>query len=205
MTLNSFQPLKKSAISNYNYLNMDKATQTMIENLQKNSGKTLEQWAEIAKKENFSKHGELVSFLKDAHSLTYGYANLIAHKANGTDAGSVENLDDLVINQYKGKEHFIPVYEKLMSEIRNFGGDFEIAPKNAYVSLRRKKQFATLQPATKTRYEIGVNLKGQDPTGKLESITQANAMCSHKINLASINDIDKDVINWIKVAFDRAG
>jgi predicted transport protein len=87
----------------------------------------------------------------------------------------------------------------------NFGGDIEIAPKNAYVSLRRKKQFAILQPATKTRFEIGINLKGQAPSGKLESITAANAMCSHKINVADISDIDVEVLNWIKVAYDNAG
>ncbi len=80
----------------------------------------------------------------------------------------------------------------------------EIAPKNTYVSLRRKKQFAILNPATKTRFEIGVNLKGQEPKGKLEP-EKNNAMCSHKINLASLTDIDKEVINWIKTAYENAG
>jgi hypothetical protein len=49
-----------------------------------------------------------------------------------------------------------------MNEIAKFGSDFEIAPKNAWVSLKRKRQFALLQPATKTRFEIGINLKGQE-------------------------------------------
>ena len=86
-----------------------------------------------------------------------------------------------------------------------FGGDFEIAPKNAYVSLRRKKQFAILQPVTKTRFEIGINLKGQIPRGKLEVINSPNAMCSHRINLADIKDIDREIISWLKMAFDNAG
>lgn len=92
-----------------------------------------------------------------------------------------------------------------MKEIRLFGSDIDIAPKNTYVSLRRKKQFATLQPATKTRFEIGINLKGQQPQGKLLAITSANAMCSHKINIASVNEIDKEVIGWIKAAYNNAG
>src|SRR4030042_3903259 len=163
---------------------MDKATQTMIENLHKNTGKSLEQWITIVKKENFTKHVEVMKFLKDTHGLTHGFANLIAHKAKGSDADSSENKDDLIEKQYKGKEHFKPLYDKLLDEIQMFGRDFEIAPKNAYVSLRRKKQFAILQPATKTRFEIGINLKGQEPKGKLEAINSANAMCSHKINLS---------------------
>ena len=67
---------------------MDKATLTMIENLHKNTGKTLEQWTDIVNKENILKHGEIIKFLKAKHGLTYGFANLIVHKAKGSDADS---------------------------------------------------------------------------------------------------------------------
>ena len=184
---------------------MDKATQTMIDNLHKNTGKSLEQWISILKKENFAKHGEAMKFLKETHNLTHGFANLIAHKDKGSDADSAENIDDLVEKQYIGKEHFKPLYDRLLNEIKKFGNDIEIAPKNAYVSLRRKKQFALLQPATKTRFEIGIILKGQEPKGRLEAINSANAMCSHKINLSDISDIDMEIIGWLKLAYDRAG
>jgi hypothetical protein len=96
---------------------MDKGTQTMTENLHKNTGKTLEDWITIVKKENLVKHGEMVSFLKEQHALTHGFANLIALKAKGSDAGSAENQDDLIVSQYKGKEHLKPIYDKLLSEI----------------------------------------------------------------------------------------
>ncbi|MEO6681204.1 MAG: DUF4287 domain-containing protein [Ginsengibacter sp.] len=183
---------------------MDKATQTMIDNLQKNTGKTLDQWIEIVLKKNFEKHGEIIKFLKESHQLTYGFANLIAHKAKGSDAGSSMNQDDLITKQYQGKEHLKPFYEQLLSEILTFGKDIEIAPKNTYVSLRRKKQFAILNPATKTRFEVGINLKGQEHQGKLEA-EKPNAMCSNKINLTDISDIDKEVIEWLKAAYDHAG
>ncbi len=146
-----------------------------------------------------------MKFLKEEHSLTHGFANLIALKYRAADAGSASNEDELVAKQYQGKEHFKPLFEKLMNEIKKFGNDVEAAPKNAYVSLRRKKQFAILQPATKTRFEIGINLKGHPADGRLESITAANAMCSHKINLADIKDADKEVIAWLKKAYDSAG
>jgi predicted transport protein len=183
---------------------MDKATQTMIENLHKNTGKTLQQWIDIVKEQNFSKHGEIIKFLKEQHEFTHGFANLVALKANETDAGSAENQDDLIAKQYRGKEHFKPIYDKLISEIQTFGNDIEVAPKNAYVSLRRKKQFATLNPATKTRFEIGIILKGQEAKGKLEA-EKPNAMCSHKINITDIKEIDKEVLGWIKTAYDNAG
>ncbi|MCB0728288.1 MAG: DUF4287 domain-containing protein [Ignavibacteria bacterium] len=183
---------------------MDKASQTMIDNLAKNTGKTLDQWIVIVRKQNFAKHGEILKFLKEQHGLTHGFANLISLKARGTDAGSAENKSDLIEKQYKGKEHFKPIYDKLISGIKKFGNDIEIAPKNANVSLRRKKQFALLEPATKTRFEIGINLKGQEAKGKLEA-EKPGSMCTHKIKIADIKEIDKEIMDWLKAAYENAG
>ena len=102
-----------------------------------------------------------MKLLKEKHGFSHGFANLVAHKALKTDAGSAEDQVELVKKQYQGKENFWPIYLKLLEAIEAFGSDIEFAPKNAYVSVKRKKQFAMLVPATKTRYEIGINLKGQ--------------------------------------------
>lgn len=181
---------------------MDKAAQTMIDNLQKNTGKSLEEWIVIVKKEKFYKHGEIVKFLKEEHGFTHGFANMVALKAKESDAAS-SNEEDLIANQYKGKEHFKPVYDKLISEIKTFGDELEIEPKKAYVSLRRKKQFATLKPATKTRFEIGINLKSQEPQGILEP-EKPNAMCSHKISITGKDEINREVMDWLKLAWQNA-
>jgi predicted transport protein len=183
---------------------MDKAVQTMLDNMKEKTGHSLDEWKAIIVKKKFAKHGEIVKFLKEEHKVTHGYASEIALKALASDAASAADTDDLLDNQYKGKESLKPFYEKLIKEIQKFGGDFEIAPKKTYVSLKRKKQFIILNPASKTRFEIGFNLKGVEPKGKLEA-EKPNGICSHKINLAAITEIDKEVIDWIKVAFDKAG
>ncbi len=183
---------------------MEKGTQTFIENLKKNTGKSLEEWVAIAQKENFAKHGEIMKFLKEKHGFTHGFANLVALSAKGTHSASVENKEDLVAAQYNGKAHFKPLYDHLVSLISTFGNDVEIAPKQANVSIRRKKQFALLTPATRDRFEIGINLKGQEPEGKLEGL-KPGGMCSHRINVASIDNIDEEVTGWLKKAYDHAG
>lgn len=184
---------------------MDAATQTMIDNLQKNTGKSLEEWIEKVQSEKLSKHGEIMKFLKEKHSFTHGFANLVAHKALKTDAGSAENQDELVVKQYKGKENFWPIYLRLLEAIEAFGSDIEFAPKNAYVSVKRKKQFAILIPSTKTRYEIGINLKGYPASGILEAETKSNAMCSHKISATHESEITDEVIDWLRKAYEAAG
>jgi predicted transport protein len=111
----------------------------------------------------------------------------------------------LITEQYKGKEHFLPLYEQLAEAIKKFGDDVEFAPKRSYVSVRRKKQFAMLTPATKQRFEIGINLKGSPSEGILEAISSANAMCSHKINIAADEKLPKEALEWLKKAYDGAG
>jgi len=184
---------------------MDKGLQTMLDNLKKNSGKSLEQWIKIVNKKNFNKHGEYLKYLKGEHGLTHGYANLISMKARAADAGSVEDKSTLIDAQYKGKESLKPIYDKLIKAVSKFGKDVEIAPKKSYVSLRRKKQFAMLTPATKTRFEVGINLKGQKGSGILEEITRSNSMCSHVIKITNTKEANKDVIGWLKKAFENAG
>ena len=142
--------------------------------------------------------------LKQKHSVTHGYANMLAHHLIGSNSELVENKDDLIINQYNGKEHFKPIYDKLINEISKFGNDIEISPKKTYVSLRGKKQFAILQTTTKTKFEIGLNLKGEKPAGILEEIKATNSLCSHKINLSSLDEVNTEVLNWIKAAYEKS-
>ena len=66
-----------------------------------------------------------------------------------------------------------------MNEINKFGKDIEVSPKKAYVSLRRKKQFAILQPSTKDRFDVGLNIKGVAPSGNVDCMPEAGMPCVH--------------------------
>lgn len=184
-------------------MDVDKALQTMIENLQKNTGKSLEEWIAIVKSENLAKHGQIVKFLKETHWFTHGFANMVAHRANESDASSIPDSVDLIAEQYKGKENLKPIYDALIKEINSWGEDFEIAPKKANVSLKRKKQFAVVGPATKTRFEIGLMLKGEEATARLEA-EKPNAMCTHKIKISSVDELDAEVYTWLRKSFDKS-
>ena len=183
---------------------MDKNVTTMIENLKEKTGLSLDEWKTVIAKENLVKHGEIVKFLKESHNITHGYASEIALKVLGSDADSSSDADAFIESQYKGKEHLKEFYDKLIAEIQKFDGDFEIAPKKTYISLKRKKQFVILNPASKTRFEIGFNLKGVEAKGKLEN-EKPNGICSHKINFSDLSEIDHEVIEYIKMAYDNAG
>ena len=182
----------------------ESAEQTMIKNIKEKFGKPLDEWIRIVNKAGLEKHSEIVKFLKTEHGFTHGYANTVAHKAKQTDAGSAEN-NDLVTAQYgNDKSHLKPIYDELIKHINKFGKDVELAPKKAYVSIRRKKQFAIIQPSTKTRVDIGINIKGKEPEGRFEKSGSFNSMVSHRVKLADKKEIDKELIGWLKEAYEQA-
>jgi hypothetical protein len=183
----------------------DEAMATMIENLKEKTGKSLDEWLKVAKASKLAKHGELVKFLKEKHGLGHGYANLVTHKLLASDAVSVAETTDLVAAMFAGpKAALRPAYDALIARIQKFGADVDVSPKKAYVSLRRNKQFAIIQPSTATRLDVGINLKGVAPTGRLEASGSFNAMVTHRVRVAQASEIDKELEAWLKQAYDAA-
>ncbi|MCC6606853.1 MAG: DUF4287 domain-containing protein [Anaerolineae bacterium] len=175
----------------------------MIDNLEKNSGKSLNEWVAIARASGFEKHGQIVNFLKSEHGFTHGFANLVAAYARES-AAILHNDDDLVTGQYSGKEALRPIYDALITAISQFGDDVEISPKKAYVSLRRNKQFGLIQPSTKTRVDVGLNLDGDVIGGRLEKSGSFNSMVSHRVRLTSVDEVNDALIGWLRQAYDQA-
>jgi hypothetical protein len=182
------------------------AMQSMIDNLARKTGKPLAEWVKLVKKSGLEKHGEIVAMLKKEHGLGHGYANLVAHQALGSDSLSVAKGGvDLVAEQYSGaKAALRPIYDLVAKKVQAFGKDVELSPKKTYVSLRRSKQFGLIQPSTATRVDLGLNLKGVAPKGRLEASGSFNAMCTHRVRLESVKDVDAELVGWLEQAYDRA-
>jgi predicted transport protein len=183
----------------------EEMAQSMIENLKEKTGKSLEEWITGLRETGLGKHKEMMSHLKGDHGLTHGYANLIAIKALKSDAGSAESDEDLINAQYSGlKGDLRPIYNAIIAKVTAFGSDVEIAPKKAYVSLRRHKQFAIVQPSTKTRVDVGINLKDADVTKRLEASGSFNAMVSHRVRLSSADEVDAELLGWLHQAYEES-
>ncbi|MEL6822660.1 MAG: DUF5655 domain-containing protein, partial [Calditrichota bacterium] len=135
----------------------------------------------------------------------HGFANFVAYSARQSAAIHFEG-EDLIASQYSGaKEALKPIYERILAEVNSFGGDVEVAPKKSSVSLRRKKQFALVQPSTKTRVDLGLKIKGKDPAGRLETSGPFGAMCTHRVQLTDVSHVDAEVVAWLKEAYEAAG
>jgi hypothetical protein len=188
---------------------VDKAIETQLRNIQAKTGKTLDQLAALLRKSGLTRHGELRDMLKRDLGLGHGDATAIVHaclKTGGASAAAAKGAttDDVLAEIYAGpKAGLRPIHDALMKAIGAFG-EFEIAPKKGYVSLRRKKQFAMIGPGTKTRVDVGINMKGVKGTDRLIELP-AGGMCQFKVAVTETKQIDKELVGWVKQAFDDAG
>ena len=173
----------------------------MEKGLLEKTGKPLEHWVKVVHESGIVKHKAIIDFLKSEHDFTYGFANFVAHKSKKSDAASQDD-GELLTNQYKRKESLKPIYEKLVAAIVMFGNDITITLKKGSVSLIRKKQFALIKPATKTRIDLGLKIKGKELTERLENSGPFGSMCTHRVRLTSIEQVDDELIGWIREAYE---
>ncbi len=188
---------------------VDQAVETQLRNIQTRTGKSLDQLFAVIRASGLTKYGEIRDLLKrdlgmghgDANTLVYTYLNAATEKAAAAGAAPARDVLDEI---YSGpKAPLRPIHDELMTAIDTFGS-FEIAPKKGYVSLRRKKQFAMIGPATKTRVEVGLNMKGVEGTARL-LVQPPGGMCQYKVNVTDAAEVDPELIAWIRQAYDAAG
>lgn len=185
---------------------VEKALETQISNISKKLEKSKEQMVELVNASGKSKHGEIVSWLKQEFGLGHGDANTLAHfaKNGGTFAKPETDNGDILSEIYQAKKaHLRPVHEKLVAAINLFG-EYETSPKKGYVSLRRKKQFATLGPKNNEKFELGLNYKGEI-TDERFIAQKPGGMCQYCAHISKPDEIDDNFINVIRMAYEQAG
>jgi hypothetical protein len=188
---------------------VDEAKQTQLQNIQTRTGKTLDELFAHIRESGLTRHGQILQLLKQDLGMGHGDANalagayLMAGEQGGGPAGDT-SPDDALNAIYAGpKADMRPIHEKLMAAVATLG-PFEVAPKKGYVSLRRKKQFATVGPTTRTRVDVGLNMKGVPATDRLTELA-AGGMCQYRVSLTEAREVDEELMAWVEQAYASAG
>jgi hypothetical protein len=190
---------------------IDEGLEAQISNIEVRYGKPLSEWIAIVRESGITKHTDIVAMLKSQYGMSHGSAHRVALKAREADRASMVKVakaagQDPIDEMYSGKKADLkPLHDTLMTAITSFGHDIELAPKKGYVSLRRKKQFAMIQPTTATRIDIGFILKDVPTTERLESASSFNTLFTHRVRVNTVNDVDEQLLTWLKQAYDLAG
>lgn len=109
---------------------------------------------------------------------------------------------DTLEAQYKGKAALQSVHDVLVKYAASLGKDVEIGIRKSRVALHRSKNFAVIVPATRTRIDLGINMKDEPGTGRfLEE--KPGSMSTHKVRRETVADLDAELKAWLKDAYGR--
>lgn len=182
---------------------VEKALETQLANIQERTGKPLDELFRILADSDLEKHGQLRDLLKEELGMGHGDANTVVHvyRQRGDDAP--KTVEGELSRIYSGKEDLRPIHDAIMEHVDAFG-DFEVSAKKSYVSLRRKKQFAMVGPATRSQVEIGLTFDHADPPERLRP-EKPGRMCRYKVRISDVDEVDDELIGWMRDAYEEAG
>ena len=180
---------------------LEEQLRNQIANIEASTGRSLADWIGIVRATGIEKHAQAVAMLKADHGLGHGNANLIVTRAREAAAGGAASDEQLIDAQYAGRHADLrPAYEAVVAAVREFGEDVELAPKKAYVSLRRRRQFAQVGPAA-GQLEVCLNLPGHSGTERLKP---TSGMATHRVRIADVSGLDDELLGWLREAYERA-
>ena len=187
-------------------MDVDAALRSQIRNIETTYGKPLDYWFAVIDSSGLTKHTEVVAMLKADHGLAHGAAHRVSLLARQrTDAGAAAPADPADPLYAGAKAGLRPLHNALLGEIRALG-TFNIAPKTGYLSLRRRKQFAMVQPSTTSRIDLGLILPAATPaTRRLEPAATFNPLFTHRVRITAATDLDDELRGWLATAYALAG
>jgi hypothetical protein len=171
--------------------------QSQLRNIEKDYGKTIDELVVVVTESGLTKHNDVVAMLKQRYGMSHGAAHRVSLTARDRAVQPAAAAGGLAAPLQE-------VYAGLLKKAVSLGKDIEQAPKKGYVSLRRRKQFAMLQPGARW-INLGLVLAKQPPGGRLESAAKWNALFTHRVRVATNADVDEELESWLRSAYDAAG
>jgi hypothetical protein len=179
--------------------------QAYLDNIKAKTGRTPDDFRKLAAKKGLTQYPEIMTWLKSDFELGHGHANAIAHEIVNAGAPEV-TADEAITRLFAGKkEKWRGAYDALAAKLIKFGADVTMSSTSTYISLLRKgKKFGIVLPSSAERLDIGIKFKGVAPTARLEASGTWHAMVTHRVRITDPKQIDKELLAWLKRAYDAA-
>lgn len=186
--------------------------QKWLAELKEETGRSLEEWLALVKKEGPKGEKSRREWLKSKHKLGTNKASWIAERAEGkgwedTPEAYLKRAVRYVEEQYAGpKGKLRPIYNELLKLGKSIGSDVRACPCRTMVPLYREHVFAQIKPTTNSRIDLGFALahyKGKLPKRLIDTGGLAKKdRITHRMEITAADQIDDEVKKWLKMACD---
>jgi hypothetical protein len=187
--------------------------QKWIATLKEKTGRSLDEWIELIKKQGPQDEKACREWLKSKHKLGTNSATWLAERAAGK-GGEEDDPETYLVtavqyveDQYSGAKLALrPIYDRLLNLGMSIDDDVKACPCKTMVPFYRNHVFAQIKPATNARVDLGFALahyKGKLSKRLIDTGGLAKKdRITHRIEIKSVGEIDDEVKRWLKVAYD---
>jgi hypothetical protein len=168
--------------------------------LEERTGEYVAAWNRRIAKEEFDDKKSLRAWLTKQGVNGYAQSLLVMERFGYPDF-FLASANDLINGQYVDRPQLRPIFDAIIDAAGL--GEVTIQARKTYVSLvTPRRTFARIQPTTKSRVDLALRLEGHQPGGRLQP-SKIHETTPLQISLASIDDIDSEVLNWLQEAYDQ--
>ena len=169
--------------------------------LEERTGENVAAWNRRIAKEKFKEEKSLRAWLTKQGVTGYAQSLLVMERFGYPDF-FLASANDLIDGQYVDRPQLRPIFDAMINAAAGLG-EVTIQARKTYVSLvTPRRTFARIQPTTKSRVDLALRLAGHKPGGRLQP-SKLHETTPLQISLASVDDIDSEVLNWLQEAYDQ--
>jgi len=180
-----------------------KQLQNYLDEVKAKTGKTVEDFRQMAAEKGLTKASPFVAWLKAEYGLGYHHAGAIWYMLSHADDLAASSEEKIAAHFKGNKAKWREAYNALAQEIATFRTDVEFSPNMTYINVQRDgKKFAIFQTSA-SRLDIGLKLKGVKPTKRFEPAGSWNPMVTHRVRISDPSDIDPELLAWLKKAYEK--
>lgn len=177
----------------------------MTESMRKRTGRTLQEWVNLVLSIDIDPldQNAVRRWLKTEHGVLQNSQWAIADAAARAAGWQEPTPEEYVDQQYTGaKAALRPIFDRLREIIEGFGEDVRMEGRSTYTPFVRRRQFVAIAAATRTRMDVGLRYI-QAPDSGLLVVANAPGQATHRMSLASVGEVSKEVKGLLRIAYDQ--
>lgn len=170
--------------------------------LVRRTGLDVKGWNARIQEQGFADEASLRQWLTDQGVTGYPRSLLVMERFGYPD-WALAPPDELIERQYADRPHLRPILDVVLARATELG-PLTVQARKAYVTLLTpRRTFASIEPKTKSRVDLGLRLPGKPPAGRLEPATSmGQSAMTVRIGLCSVDEVDDEVGDWLTRAYE---
>jgi predicted transport protein len=176
------------------------------------TGRSLDEWVALVQASGVDPldQNAVRRWLRAEHGVAQNSQWAIADAAARAAGWERPSVDEYIDGQYRGaKAALRPIYDSVAAVILGLGDDVTVEGRGTYTPFVRARQFAAVAPAAKDRVDLGLRFTGPPPTSTVTAgrlvPAKGLAQATHKIALRSVAEVDDEVRDLLRLAYEQNG